>query len=79
MAIFLSLLFLWPIETFAQCDEMEGPVVTAAQKALETGDVNLVLIWVQKEEEDEMRKAFQKMLSVIKLNPKARELADIYF
>ena len=30
----------------AHCDGMDGPVVKAAQKALEAGDVNLVLIWV---------------------------------
>jgi hypothetical protein len=31
-------------KAFSHCDGMDGPVVTAAQKALETGDVNLVLI-----------------------------------
>jgi hypothetical protein len=36
---------------------MDGPVVKAAQKALETGNVNLVLIWVRKNDEGEIRKA----------------------
>jgi hypothetical protein len=31
---------------------MDGPVAQAAQKALETGDVNLVLIWVLKDDEE---------------------------
>lgn len=34
---------------FAHCDTEDCPVVTAAQKALETGNVNLVLIWVRKD------------------------------
>jgi Family of unknown function (DUF6448) len=70
---------LLPDLVFAHCDGMDGPVVKAAQKALETGNVNLVLIWVQKKDEDEIKKAFQKILAVRKLNPQTRELADMYF
>ena len=33
-------------EALAHCDGMDGPVVNAAQTALATGDINLVLIWV---------------------------------
>jgi len=58
---------------------MDGPVVQAAQRALAKGDVNLVLIWVQASDEAEIRKAFVKTLAVRKLNPDARELADLYF
>jgi hypothetical protein len=54
-------------------------VVTAAKKALATGNVNLVLIWVQKKDEDEIKKAFRKTLVVQKGSPEARELADMYF
>jgi hypothetical protein len=79
LAILLSISFPGPPKAIAHCDGMDGPVVTAAQKALETGDANLVLIWVQKKYEDEIRKAFQKTLAVRKLNPDAKELADMYF
>jgi hypothetical protein len=58
---------------------MNGPVVTAAKKALETGNVNLVLIWVQKQDEAEIRAAFDKTLAVRKLSAEARGLADMYF
>jgi len=58
---------------------MDGPVVKAARKALETGNVNLVLIWVQKKDEGEIKTAFQKTLAVRKLSPQAKELADMYF
>ena len=64
---------------FAHCDGMDGPVITAAKQALETGDVNPVLIWVSKKDETEIRNAFQKTLAVRKLNPEAKEFADMYF
>lgn len=64
---------------FAHCDGLDGPVVRAAQRALETGNVNLVLIWVQKQDESEVRSAFQKTLAVRKLSSAARDLSDLYF
>ena len=72
-------LFLATPDGFAHCDGLDGPVVTAARKALDTGNVNLVLIWVQKENEVEIRAAFQKTAAVRKLSPQVRELADMYF
>jgi hypothetical protein len=63
----------------AHCDTMDGPIIKSAQKALETGDVNLVLMWIQKKDEAELKQAFQKTREVRKLNPSAKELADRYF
>lgn len=63
----------------AHCDGMDGPVVKAAQKALASGDVNLVLIWVQKADEQQIREAFDRTLAVRELGAEARELADMYF
>jgi hypothetical protein len=63
----------------AHCDGMDGPVVQAAQVALTTGDINLVLIWVRKNDEAEIRGAFERTLNVRKLSPQATELADEYF
>lgn len=65
--------------TSAHCDGLDGPVVQAAQKAIATGDVNLVLIWVQKSDEDQIRNAFKQTLDVRKLSPEARQLADLHF
>lgn len=82
LAVLLALLalVLLPINVlFGHCDTMNGPVVTAAKKALETGNVNLVLIWVQKKDESLIKEAFQKTLAVRKLNPDAQKLADMYF
>lgn len=63
----------------AHCDGMDGPVIIMAQKALETGNVTPVLIWVPKKDEAEVRKAFQDTLEVRKLSPKAKEIADMHF
>jgi hypothetical protein len=78
-SVLFTMVFWGPTNASAHCDGMDGPVVTAAKKALETGNVNFVLIWVQKKDEDEIKKAFQKTLAVRKLNPEAKELADMYF
>ena len=77
--IVCTTMLLSTTSALAHCDGMDGPVVRAAQKALEAGDVNLVLIWVQKKDEQTIKDAFQKTLEVRKLDPKARELADMYF
>jgi hypothetical protein len=68
-----------PAKVFGHCDGTDGPVVQAAQRALAKGDVNLVLSWVQATDEAEIRKVFAKTVAVRKLNPKARELADLSF
>ena len=75
----LMMVLLLPIRATAHCDGLDGPVVKAAQKALESADVNLVLIWVQKKDEGEVRQAFTRTLDVRKLSPAARDLADRYF
>lgn len=63
----------------AHCDTLDGPVVAAARKALDTGNVNLVLLWVQKKDEAEIRNHFQKTVVVRKTGGQAKELADMYF
>ena len=64
---------------FAHCDGLDGPVVKAARNALRTGNVNLALIWVQQEDEPELRAAFQEALAVRKQSPEAQALADRSF
>jgi hypothetical protein len=75
----VAAILLSPTKSLAHCDGLDGPVVKAAQKALDTGNINLVLIWVQKQDEAETKNAFQKTLAVRKLNSQAKELADRYF
>jgi uncharacterized protein DUF6448 len=63
----------------AHCDGLDGPVVGAAQKALQSGDVNRVLIWVRPQDEGEIKKTFQDTLAMRKLGPEAQAFADRYF
>src|SRR3970040_1187712 len=58
----LGVILLFPNSAMAHCDGMDGPVVKAAQKALASGDVNHVLIWVQTADEQEVRQAFEGTL-----------------
>jgi hypothetical protein len=77
---FLTFIFIFSSQQVsAHCDGLDGPVVKAAKKALETENVNLVLIWIKKEFEDDINNAFQTSLTVRKLSPEAKEMADMYF
>src|SRR5512140_2864346 len=60
----------------AHCDGEDGPVVKAAQQALDSGNVNRVLVWVQPTDEAQIKDAFGKALEVRQLNPSAKKLAD---
>lgn len=66
-------------QALAHCDTMDGPVVKAAEKALATENVNLVLIWVQEKDEAAIRQAFRQTLAVRRLSKEARDLADRCF
>ena len=79
LAIAATLLFFAPFRLSAHCDGLDGPVVQSARQALEAGNVNLVLPWIQKQDETEIREAFAETLKVRGLNAAARELADRYF
>jgi hypothetical protein len=61
------------------CDTRDGPVVTAAKKALETGNVNLILIWVPEEAEGEVKKAFDRVIRARKAGKEAQGVADDWF
>jgi len=61
------------------CDTMDGPVVTAAKRALDTGNVNRVLIWVPEGAEPEIRKAFDRAIRARKIGKEAGNLADEWF
>lgn len=63
----------------AHCDGEDGPVIKSAQQALDSGNVNRVLIWVQHTDEAQIKDAFHKAIEVRQLNPSAKELADHYF
>jgi Family of unknown function (DUF6448) len=61
------------------CDTLDGPVVKAAKLALEKENVNLILPWVHKDAERELKRAFRSALPVRKMGKKAAEVADYWF
>ena len=71
--------FLMTPALIAHCDGLDGPVVKAAQRALAEGNVNLALIWVQEDDEAEIKRIFEKTLGVRKLSLEAKDVADMYF
>jgi hypothetical protein len=61
------------------CDSLDGPVVRAAQRALDTGNVTLVLPFIPKAGETEVLDAFHKVVQARETNATCREVADRYF
>lgn len=61
------------------CDSMDGPVVIAAQQALDKENVNLILPYVKENASADVKSAFEKALRARKADPAAREVADLYF
>ena len=50
-----------------------------AKAALEKGDITSILKWAKKENEGDIKEAFNKTLTVRKLSKEAKDLADMYF
>jgi hypothetical protein len=46
------------------CDTKDGPVVTAARKALDSMNVNIILPWVHEDAENELKEAFDRVMAV---------------
>lgn len=74
-----SLLSLAAAGASAHCDAVDGPVARAAAKALETGNVYLILPYAPASAERELQTAFAQARKVRVLNEDARALADRAF
>jgi hypothetical protein len=72
-------LFLTPLTAQAHCDTVDGPVATAAARALDTGNVNAVLPYAPAAAEAEIVAAFEEARRVRAKDAEARHLADRYF
>jgi hypothetical protein len=75
----LLVAFTLPAALAAHCDTVDGPVVTAARAALESGDLTPLLRWVPAEAEPEIAAAYERTRQVRSLSAEARELADRWF
>ena len=78
LTLIVSLLFSYKGIAFAHCDTLDGPVIKAARKALDTKNANLVLIWVQNGDEKEINEAFNKAI-VDRMKAGNKEKADLAF
>src|SRR5512145_2768367 len=63
----------------AHCDSVDGPFAKAIQKALETGNINLVLPYAPATAEAELKATFAEARKVRALGADARKLADRSF
>jgi hypothetical protein len=68
-----------PLAAGAHCDTLDGPVVTTALGALESGKLAPVLAWVQPGDEAEIKEAFARVRAARKTGKEAREVADRWF
>lgn len=75
----LVALLALPTPAYAHCDTMDGPVVRSAREALETGELEPMLIWVRPQDEAEVRHVFEHVLKVRAAGGDASALADRYF
>jgi hypothetical protein len=73
------MLILSPLAAQAHCDAVDGPVATAAVKALDAKNVNLVLPYVPAEAEADLVSAFEQAVIVRSKDAEAKSLADRYF
>ena len=75
----LTILFVPTTNVQAHCDSVDGPVVTAAQKALETGNVNYVLPYVSEDGEAEVISAFNKAISFQNEDEEIRDAINYWY
>jgi hypothetical protein len=74
-----SVLLVVGPQAWAHCDSVDGPVAMAVRKALETGNVYLVLPYAPASAEQELQEAFAQARKVRVLGPEAQALADRSF
>jgi hypothetical protein len=67
------------VQRLAHCDWVKGPVVAAAQQALNEGEVSTVLPWVTPADENEVREAFARVIRIRSHDAESKELADRWF
>lgn len=77
--VIVSGLVLAVSDARAHCDSVDGPVAKAIHKALETGNINLVLPYAPASAEAELKATFAEARKVRALGPDARKLADRSF
>ena len=78
-AVAVLTLLVIPQTALAHCDTLDGPVVETARLALDKGDITPLLKWVRADDEQEIKAAFQKTLTMRAMGSEAKDFADMYF
>jgi hypothetical protein len=75
----LAGLLITPSAGYAHCDAVDGPVASAAIRALDAGNVHLVYPYVPESAEAELVATFSHAAAVRELGAEAKVLADRHF
>lgn len=79
-SLFLVFAFmLASISGFAHCDSYDGPVIKDALKALDQNNVQLVLKWIEPQQEEEIISLFNKTYRLKKDDPQVYPIVEKYF
>jgi hypothetical protein len=76
LALLATIIIFVSYEYFTDNDLRSTPIAGAVEKALETEDVNYILLWVDNANQMEVKDAFQQALTARKFIPEAREFVD---
>ena len=80
LAIFTCVAFQFmPILSYSHCDTMDGPVIGDARLAFEKKDVTPILKWIKKENEGNIKDAFNIALKNRIKDEKSKENAEKHF
>ncbi|MFA5647778.1 MAG: DUF6448 family protein [Bacteroidales bacterium] len=63
----------------AHCDSYDGPTIKDAMKALETNNVNLILKWINAEQEKEIIPLFNKTYALKSIDSEVYLIVEKYF
>jgi len=77
--ILFAVLLFSSQSTFAHCDSYDGPVIKDAIKALKTNDVNPVLKWISKVQENEITILFHKTYNLRNGDKEVYEIVEKHF
>ncbi|MCE4566203.1 hypothetical protein INQ51_17920 [Maribellus sp. CM-23] len=76
--VFLLMVF-GSFSSTAHCDSYDGPTIKDALKALETNNVNLVLKWISKEQEQEVISLFEKTYALKSGDKEVYDIVEKHF
>ncbi|HEY9168724.1 MAG TPA: DUF6448 family protein [Lutibacter sp.] len=77
--ILFAILLFSSQATFAHCDSYDGPVIKDAVLALKTNDVNPVLKWITKDQENEITNLFHKTYKLRNGDKEVYEIVEKHF